>query len=246
MSGRRLYLDPNEFGLDEVALSGERASRLRDVLRVSPGAPLRVFDGLGSEREAVVASVGRGARGAVTLALGEQVEPAPEPAVPVVLVCAFPRGSRGDWLVEKATELGAAALVPTAASRSVMAAGEGRVARWRRIAIEAAEQCGRAVVPPIGGKPPEGVALVAHPGAPTTVRAALAAAPKPRTVVLHIGPEGGWSEAEVEAFADHGAVAVSLGPRLLRVETAALVALAQTLEATGGLARNVTPTGDGA
>ena len=235
-SVRRLYLDPAVFAQDEVTLDRASASRLRDVLRLAPGAELRVFDGLGNEREALVASGGRGARGAVTLTLGVRVEARPEPPVPVVVVCAFPRGSRGDWLVEKATELGAAALVPAEAARAVMEPGAGRLERWRRIAVEAAEQCGRAVVPSIGGEAPAGLHLVAHPGASATVREALGALPAPPpAVVLHVGPEGGWSDAEVQAFTERGATTVSLGPRLLRVETAALVALAQALEATGGL-----------
>src|SRR5690606_4566570 len=71
------------------------------------------------------------------------------------LVCAFPRGQRGDWLVVKATQLGVARLVPLEADRAVRRAGDGRLERWRRIAIEAAEQCGRAVVPEIGREPPE-------------------------------------------------------------------------------------------
>lgn len=231
---RRLYLEPAEFATDEVRLTGPRARRLREVLRLRPGAELTVFDGSGFERAATLVTA---TGGAVLLALRERVPPAPEPPVPVVLVCAFPRASRGDWLVEKATEIGVAQLVPLEADRSVMRAGEGRIARWQRIAIEAAEQCGRALIPRIGGEPPDGATLVvADPDAVSSTRAVLTALPHPpHAIVLQIGPEGGWTPAELEAFDRAGALRCSLGPRLMRVETAAIVAAAQLLEATGGL-----------
>jgi 16S rRNA (uracil1498-N3)-methyltransferase len=235
---RRLYLEPEEFGASEVALTGPRARRLREVLRLREGATLQVFDGRGQEREACISSVGRGAQGAVTLVLGEAVTPAAEPPVPVTVVCAFPRASRGDWLVEKATEIGVAQLIPRLAARSVLEPGDGRVARWRRIAIEAAEQCERCFVPEIGGEPPAGAThVVAEPEATTSIGETVAALRSPPSaLVLHIGPEGGWSPEEVESFRASGASLVSLGPRLMRVETAAIVAAAQLLEATGGLA----------
>jgi 16S rRNA (uracil1498-N3)-methyltransferase len=231
---RRLYLEPDEFAAGEVQLSGSRARRLREVLRLRTGAQLEVFDGMGLQREARIIATGRGQ---VTLVLGEPVPPVPEPPVPVTIVCAFPRASRGDWLVEKATEIGVAQLIPRMAARSVLDPGDGRVARWRRIAIEAAEQCERCFVPIIGGDPPAAaVDIVADPEARLTVAETVATLPEPPTaLVLHIGPEGGWSANELEHFRESGAHFASLGPRLMRVETAAVIAAAQLLEATGGL-----------
>lgn len=231
---RRLYLDPEEFASAEVLLVGSRARRLREVLRLRTGAQLEVFDGRGQQREARIIATGKGQ---VTLALGETLPPIVEPPVPVVVVCAFPRASRGDWLVEKATEVGVSQLLPRLAARSVMDPGDGRIARWRRIAIEAAEQCERCFVPVIGGEPPaEATHIVADPDATRSVREAVAElAEPPRCLVLHIGPEGGWSAHEIGEFREMGAQFVSLGPRLMRVETAAVIAAAQLLEATGGL-----------
>lgn len=241
---RRLYIEPRELDEPGVVLTDERAHRLRSVLRLQEGAELRVFDGRGREREAVVA---RSAAGVVTLDLGAAVEPLAEPAVAVTLLCAFPRGSRGDWIVEKTTELGVARIVPLATERTVLDPGEGRVERWRRVAVEAAEQCGRAVVPAIGGDAPEvELSLVADADG-VSVREALmrpgADAAAPRSVAMYVGPEGGWSERERAEHAGAGRVAVSLGPRTLRVETAAIVGVAQALEATGGLAATVVATG---
>ena len=241
---RRLYVEPREFDERRLALTDERARRLRSVLRLQEGAALHVFDGFGREREATVALM---AAGVVTLDLGAAVEPLPEPAVAVTLLCAFPRGSRGDWIVEKTTELGVARVVPLAAERAVLDPGEGRIERWRRVAIEAAEQCGRAVVPAIGGSAPEAaVSLVAAAGG-VSVREALlrsgADLAAPRDVAFYVGPEGGWSERERAEHAGAGRIAVSLGPRTLRVETAAIVGVAQAIEATGGLAGASATTG---
>lgn len=232
---RRLYLDPEEFISEEVLLIGSRARRLREVLRLRSGAQLEVFDGEGRQREARIIASGRGQ---VTLALGKSIEPAPDPPVRVVVVCAFPRASRGDWLVEKATEIGVSQLVPRVAARSVLDPGDGRYARWRRIAIEAAEQCERCFVPTIGGElPASAIEVVAEPESTASIRETVGALPHmPEAIVLHVGPEGGWSANELEEFREAGAQFVSLGPRLMRVETAAVIAAAQLLEATGGLA----------
>jgi 16S rRNA (uracil1498-N3)-methyltransferase len=127
--------------------------------------------------------------------------------------------------------------VPLESDRAVLHPGDGRLERWRRIAIEAAEQCGRAVVPTFEATPPRAaLVLVADPGAASTPHEALSRAPGAfDSVAIYIGPEGGWTEAERAAHGTAGQL-VSLGPRTLRVETAALVALALTLEALGGLA----------
>ncbi len=255
MSSRRLHLLPEEFAAAEVRLSGARAQRLAKVLRLRAGAKLLVFDGLGGERRA---SVLRAGRATATLQLGAVVESLAEPPVPVTLACAFPRGARGDWIVEKTTELGVAGILPLTAARSVIEPGAGRLTRWRRVAIEAAEQCGRAVVPEIGGVAPPGAAalvadLVAGSSGGVTVREALArptektaqtagtaqtarpAGTAQAAVVLYVGPEGGWSDEERLSHAAAGRVSVTLGPRTLRVETAAVLGVAQALEATGGL-----------
>lgn len=235
---RRLHLEPAEFaGAEgsEVRLVGARARRLREVLRIRAGATLSVFDGSGGEREARVAQM---TAGAVVLTLGGSLPAAPEPPVRVVIACAFPKASRGDWLVEKATEIGVAQLVPLEADRAVMHPGEGRFARWQRIAVEAAEQCGRALIPLVGGEPPaDALLVVGDPDTDITIREAIEALPSPPSaIVLHIGPEGGWTQAELDAFDARGALRCSMGPRLMRVETAAIVAAAQLLELTGGLA----------
>ena len=231
---RRLYVADVQLERGaEVRLDAAQSHRLRSVLRLRPGDGLAVFDGSGGEWEASVVAI---ATEGVALRIGEPIEVLPEPPVAVTLLCAFPRGQRGDWIVEKATELGVAAITPLASERSVMQPGAGRIERWRRIAIEAAEQCGRASLPAFGEEPPAGaLRLIADPGAARTVAEAIASvAPAPRAIAIYIGPEGGWTAGERERLIADGALAVNLGPRRLRVETAAVVTLAQTLSALEG------------
>lgn len=226
---RRLYLEPSDFVTDTVELTGAQALRLVSVLRLRPGALVSVFDGLGHER---TASLVEASRGRVVLALGAAAQALPEPQVPVVVCCAFPRGARGDWLVEKATELGAASFVPIESDRAVMRAGDGRVDRWRRIAVEAAEQCGRAVVPTFEDTAPaHALHLVADFDGLAAPADAIAGVPLPTALALHVGPEGGWTPEERAAQAAAGYVRVGLGPRVLRVETAVIALLTLTVEA---------------
>lgn len=236
---RRLHVPADAWVGDVARCEGEVARRILAVWRLRSGDELRVFDGTGREWTARVEGSGRGW---ASLSRGGPVTPLPEPGIAVTLVCAFPRGQRGDWIVEKATELGVARIVPIAAGRSVLDPGDGRLERWRRIAVEAAEQSGRAVVPEIGGEPPsEARGLVAQPDAPLGMREALrAAVPNVRSLAVWVGPEGGWSEEERAAFSRDGLIEVSLGRRTLRVETAAVVAVAEAIAMAEGPPPGVT------
>ena len=231
----RRYLDPERFEGATAVLDGDAGHRLARVMRVQTGDQLRVFDGRGREREARVAAI---SGGEVTLALLDTVEPPPEAPVDIVLCCAFPRAQRGDWIIEKATELGVAAFVPLEAMHAVLRPGDGRIARWERIAVAAAEQCRRAVVPTVEDAL-DGIDLLLVADLTDdplpTIAEALAdrgEGATPHRIGIAIGPEGGWSDEERVAWREQGARLVTLGPQSLRVETAAIVALAYALEAT--------------
>jgi 16S rRNA (uracil1498-N3)-methyltransferase len=229
----RRYLAPDRFEGATAVLTGDAGHRLARVMRVQRGDELQVFDGRGRERAARVAAV---AGGEVTLSLLDAVDPPPEAPVEIVLCCAFPRAQRGDWIIEKATELGVAAFVPLEAMRAVLRPGDGRLDRWQRIAISAAEQCRRAVVPSIEGDL-EGIDAMlvcdlTDDPLPSIPRALEALAAPPQRLGIAIGPEGGWSDDERAAWRERGATLVTLGRQSLRVETAAIVAVAYALEAT--------------
>ena len=171
----------------------------------------------------------------------------PEPSCAVTLCPALLKGERFDWLVQKATELGVAAIQPIVTARTIRKIGsDDRHARerWQRIATAAAEQSGRSRVPAIRGPVPLGELvhavtvslLVAHETvAARTLTEAISAASD--RVAVAIGPEGGFTDDEVARLtADAGAVPVSLGPRVLRAETAAITAVTVVMAATGNLA----------
>jgi 16S rRNA (uracil1498-N3)-methyltransferase len=196
------------------------------VLRLGPGAEVEVFDGEGSAWDATFTGS--------ELRLGAR-RPVPPPAAVVWIAFALPRGEKADWVVQKATELGVARLVPWQAERSVVRL-EGRRAaeraeRWRRIAAEAARQCGRSEVPEVAVPGPLEAALavpegfgrlVLHAGAAEGISARVRRG-VPGHVAL-VGPEGGITDGELEEARAAGFAPVTVGPRVLRAETAAVAA----------------------
>ncbi len=222
-----------------LSVEGEPFHYLARVLRVKPGEALQVFDGVNRVFEARVASVGDAA---LTLELGEPRESAG--ALPVWLLQGLPKADKFEWVVQKATELGVAKVVPVVLERSVSRPKDGaaKAQRWLKIATEAARQCGRADVPEVPapcsleaaleGLPPGAQLLVLDEEEKTTRLSAVADAGTP---VLVVGPEGGLTRGEVELLRRRGARTVTLGPRILRTETAALAALSVLLHRRGEL-----------
>lgn len=209
-----------------VTLDPAQSHYLANVLRLGVGAEVLLFDGTSGEWLAHVSSAGRKA---MTLAVDRrtrQLEHVPD----VILAFAPVKRAQTDWLVEKATELGAARLLPVVTARTI--AERVKIDRLRAIAIEAAEQCSRTTVPAIAD-PVRLADLPSTAGAERTLYfadeqggapAASAFAPGPALILT--GPEGGFTEAEREMIRGWPrTTAISLGPRILRAETAALAAL---------------------
>ena len=212
------------------------AARHVQVLRLQPGAPVTLFNGEGGECEALVTRMGRSD---VEVQVVSHAAVEREAAREIHLALGVPANERMDWLVEKATELGAASLQPLQAERSVLRVSGERAEKkrghWLGIAVAACEQCGRNRVPPVhalgalaswlsSALPPQRLLLSLQADSVPLSRhvATLAAGP----VVFLSGPEGGLSPAEEQAARAQGFVPVSLGPRTLRAETAPLAALA--------------------
>ncbi|GBD43973.1 Ribosomal RNA small subunit methyltransferase E [bacterium HR40] len=227
MRSPRLYVETPLACGTRVELPAAAAHYLLRVLRLGRGAGVRLFNARDGEWSARIDTAGRDR---VQLAVEERLRPPPELGGPTLFV-APPRRSRFEWLVEKATELGVGRIVPVATRRGV--AKPERMERLRAIAVEAAEQCGRLDVPEIEGLCPfdqllerlrEGPAMVADETGGEPLLPALARSPRAAFVV---GPEGGFAAEEREALrALAGGVGVSLGPRILRTETAAVAMLA--------------------
>ncbi len=221
----------------DMALPAAVAHHAERVLRLAAGDAVTLFDGRGGECVATLVAVGR----QPLARLGPRLAVEREAPLAVTLVQALASGDKMDWIVQKAVELGAAAVQPVAAERSVLKlAGERagkRVAHWQQIAVAACEQSGRNRVPAVGEIMPlakylaqdgSGARMILAPGAD----GALAGKTRPSgPLAILIGPEGGWSPAELELAARAGCAPLALGPRVLRTETAGLAALAaiQTL-----------------
>jgi 16S rRNA (uracil1498-N3)-methyltransferase len=228
-----------------LTLDGPGFHHLVRVLRVRAGDTLELFDGKGTVFPAVVQTL------EVESARLEVAAGTPRAAMrELIIVQALPKADKLEWVLQKCTELGAAAFVPMFTERTVVKPSgreDGKLERWRKIVEEAARQCGRADVPRVEAPRglPEAVrglsqALVlvldTAQGAAVSLSQAWAGEPSAtRPVALVIGPEGGLSAAELEQLREAGAVPVTLGSRVLRTETAALSALAVLLHLQGEL-----------
>lgn len=246
---RRFYVEPGTLARDDATLSGPLARRLANVLRLRPGDEVALFDGAGTDARARVETV---SAGAVTVRVVDRVPSPAEPKTRVTVYQSITKGERFEWLVEKLTEIGVSRIVPLVCARAVVRpdAGGAKAGRWRRIAIEAAEQCGRGAVPLVDAPEPfdaavrgaRGVILLpyegagfAAPGIAEALNAAVDAVFSRSAVDVFIGPEGGLTPEEVAHAEDRGAIAVTLGDRILRSETAGLVAATLAMSALGEL-----------
>ncbi|MEW5762109.1 MAG: 16S rRNA (uracil(1498)-N(3))-methyltransferase [Bacillota bacterium] len=242
----RFFVPPAAWERDRATITGRDYHHIRHVLRLEAGAKLRLLDGDGRVYDAVIEKVDRGAL--VAVVTGEVPAP-PEPPLRLTLVQGLPRRDKMELVIQKATEIGVTGIVPLAAARAVprldRKAGERRV-RWQRIAVEAAEQCGRSRFPLVGeisglaevvGGLPAGAAgfFLWEGEQATTLKQVLRAGPPRRDVYLFVGPEGGFTEAEAARARAAGLVSVSLGSRILRTETAGLIAAALVLYEWGDL-----------
>ena len=229
----------------ELLIEGDRARYLGRVLRLRVGDEIRVFNGEGPEWSATIGGM---TKNTATLQIGESFEAGTESPLKIHLVQGISRGERMDFVVQKATELGVKRITPVLTEYGVVkldqARAEKRRDHWESVAASACEQSGRTRLPLIdtpmrlkdwfGNKPAAVDAeLVLMPGAATS----LTAIDTPTTkVCLLIGPEGGFSDMEYEDASIAGFSAVSMGPRVLRTETAAVAALSVLQSRWGDLA----------
>lgn len=216
-----------------LALEAAQANYLGNVLRLGTGAELLVFDGASGEW---LARIAEASKKRMTLVIDRQTRE-PESIPDVWLAFAPVKRAQTDWLVEKATELGAARLMPVMTQRTV--AERVRLDRLESIVIEAAEQCGRTRLPEIAEpvqlnrfvaeRDPARHFYFADEGGGEPAAPAFRGGP----AVILVGPEGGFTEEERTFVRGAGAVPISLGPRVLRAETAALAALSAYMAVAG-------------
>jgi 16S rRNA (uracil1498-N3)-methyltransferase len=212
-----------------IRLPEHTAHHAREVLRLRPGAQVRVFDGEGHEYTASLESV---ARDGVSARLGSEVPARPESPLGISLALSPPKGDLMEWVIQKTTELGVAELRPVVCVRTDAVARPAlrgsRQERWEKVASGAAEQCGRALVPRVGATTTldallaegwDGARIALLPGGAPALRSLPLAGPR---VLALVGPAGGLEPREIEGLLSAGFQPACLGPRVLRAETAAV------------------------
>ena len=236
MAVPRLYVPSMSAGIGRVPLPEDEAHHVTRVLRLATGAAVRIFDGLGREWSGRLETGAK--RGEFSVLVEGEATPVPEPDVQVTLAVGVLKGDQMDAVVRDATALGVAAIVPMATAHVAVPPrawqSGAAVERWQRVAVAAAKQCGRAVVPAVrpvstledvlsAGAGADAMWLCAEPivaeGQTTNADRRGASA------LVLVGPEGGWSEQEVQLALRAGAGLFNLGPRTLRAELAPIVAL---------------------
>jgi 16S rRNA (uracil1498-N3)-methyltransferase len=231
----RLFVDAELHADSRLVLPEAAAHHAARVLRLRDGDAVVLFDGRGGEYAARIAVAGRGGVAAMT---GQRRDPERESPLQVTLVQAVSSSEKMDFTIQKATELGVAAIQPVLSERSVVRLSaereEKKLARWRRVAVAACEQCGRNRLPGLR----EAMSVETYCRSPGAAALRLLLSPEGEqglrklqdriegAVTLAVGPEAGFSDAEIRLLQRAGFVALRLGPRVLRTETAALAALA--------------------
>lgn len=232
MASPRIFCDLRLGPGAQFSLPEDAANHVAKSLRLRAGDSLVVFDGRGGEFEAVILRIDRGH---VEVKTGAFREAERESPLVVGVVQGLPEADKMDWILQKSVELGVAWIQPVVCDRSVVRLSGDRAARreahWQRVVIAACEQCGRNRLPALrptlafrdwAAAPSEASRWMLAPGADES----LAAQPPPAgPVELLVGPEGGLSEREIDIAATVGFTSLSLGPRVLRTETAPLAVL---------------------
>lgn len=237
----RFFVPPSALQGDRTIVSGPQARQMRRVLRLRPGDTVCLLDNSGWEYEVKLTSLEENqARGVVvgrSLSLGE-------PRTRIVLYQALLKGSKWDYLLQKGTEIGIAAFVPLLCERCLRPADKTKRVRWESLLREAAEQARRGKLPSLGEplsleeacQKAEGLRLLLWEGTgQRSLREALSGLAPDEAISLFVGPEGGFSPQEAALALSRGLEAVTLGPRILRAETAGLVAAAAILYERGDL-----------
>jgi 16S rRNA (uracil1498-N3)-methyltransferase len=244
MTRRRFYAPPTAFDNKQtsVTLISDEARHLREVLRLKPGDEVYVFNGEGKE---FLSRIEESRRDTARLQVIREVEPArPESQLQLTLALALLKGEKFDLVVQKATELGVARMVPVITKHADIRLRDDserakRITRWQRISMEAAKQSGRAVVPKIAGvttftslietaseDKPSNCLMFSERNGQSFIQTRDHIAAESKQITALVGSEGGWSDEEIAAARAAGWNIVTLGGRTLRAETAAIAVVA--------------------
>ena len=239
----RFFIDYTPAVGDAAVIEGADARHIAGALRMTPGEGLTLCDGAGTDYTCTITAV---ERERVTLSVEAAAPTTAEPSLAVTLYMGLPKGDKMELINQKAVELGVSAIVPVATGRSIVRLDQKDAAkkqpRWQKLAAEAAGQSGRGIIPtveiPMAWKQAlvrlaRENTLLCYEGGGVPIGQLVT--PADRAVSLVVGPEGGFDPAEVEAVTAAGGRIATLGPRILRCETAPLAAIAVLMEKTGNM-----------
>jgi 16S rRNA (uracil1498-N3)-methyltransferase len=240
----RFYIPEPRIEEGMLNIEGNEVKHIRKVLRLRTGDEIIVFDGLGKEYDGTI--VGEGPC-SVVIKIQNILSPQRDSLLDVTLAQSLLKGEKMDYLIQKATELGVKVIIPFFSSRSVpLLEKSGRLKRhhrWEKIAIEASKQCGRSVVPKIESlqdysevlqtASPDNLHLILWEREGIRLKELLEKSKQRKKIFFIIGPEGGFSQMEIEEAKRAGFIPVTLGRRILRAETASLCLLS-ILQYEGG------------
>lgn len=246
----RFFVPPGQIRNDIIHITGNDVNHIARVLRMAPGDEITVLDGRGNSYEARIEAI---AKSEVVCSVVRQTQATGAPPVRITLAQGIPKGDKMDLIIQKSVELGVHRVIPLICKRSIVKMEQDRTLRkqerWQRIALEAAKQCRRPDVPQITGPQQldqvlssmsfEDLALLPwEEESGRSLKEVLMAGMSPGEVYVFIGPEGGFTPDEAEQARARGALTVTLGPRILRTETAGLAVLTMILYQWGDLGGN--------
>ncbi len=231
----RFFIPSTQIDDHQAIILDPIAHQIRNVLRMEVGQHIVVLDNSGWEYEVVLAHLERGQ----VLGQIEAKRPSShEPRTHITLYPSLMKRDKFEFVLQKATEVGVSRIVPIISQRSLVQTAElkpNKQTRWQRILTEAAEQCQRGRIPElhaplkfnqaISQSPTPSISLIAYEDGGVDVKTAVTQLPSPpTTIALFIGPEGGYDPSEIQLAQEYGIIPISLGPRILRTETAAIIA----------------------
>lgn len=244
MHWESFYVHPNDVHGDEIRFREEEVKHLGQVMRKKEHQRIWAVDGEGKVYEVQLIQIGKKEATGKIIHIRRRLG---EPLAEVTLAQAILKGEHFDWLIEKVTEIGVRRIIPMITDNTIPSASPQKLARWKRIAVSAMKQSGRSVLPEITRpsyfqqiletKTQYQQCWIAHSGNGSTASRFADHAVKERIkrVLLFVGPEGGFSDAEIDTAKQQGIRQISLGPRRLRAETAGIVLTTRVLSELGDL-----------
>ena len=235
------YVPPPQIFTDTVTITDSEQHHLRNVLRLTPGATIRIIDGQGNVYIAEVLDAGTNRGASEARILSHEFHARVSPSL--TLFQGLPKNDKMELILQKTTEIGVTQIVPIHSAHALQNPSQNRYERWHRVVISATKQCKRAWLPELC-KPQTFEAslaqlenfsrcLILNPqieqeSRPQYIKTVLRQVSQPTSIALFVGPEGGFSKQEITAAIESGCMPVTLGTNILRTETAAIVAVAVT------------------